>query len=684
MSTARRAYALLGGRGQAFRSPALAVLAGTLTACGEPGVGLAPLFFLGQVALAFLAARARSAVAAALLGVAYGAAMFAVIMISSAAWGWEVPIALTAVGVALYGLPLALWSHWAGARLRGPMLFAATVAAWALCMDAGDLLGFPSKCEALSAVAFAPITMGGCRLFGSNVACGVLTAGTVGCGLALARNPASGARRFLDAFRPLAASFALLLGASGLAHLSASAATATISVGVPQLNVPSDYFKLRQAIPDQTDGLEALMAAQLAELRDADLLVFTETYDGTFPLQVPRLQRRFRNYAKLQQQALLLTSYLVGKAGGGLNAVGGIDNSGQLVAVHRKVNLAPFGEVELERGAGFHAMSVLPSTKVGTLICQEALLADGPRALTRDGANLLVTTTSDISFGSGILSFGHLAAARLRAIEVGRAMVWASNGGPSGSIDRWGRFQAAAPFRRAAAAAMSVETYRDSTFLLHTSWLWPGVCGLVLAFVLLKFRAREAHHEQSRAALGTVRGLAELGLALIVAAVATIGSPALVEIISGQASNARRAVLELMGRAEEDLGVLSLARFQSNAEDSAKGALAFYLDYYGDRRVPGSIAPLSPNPTLHSLARDLSQSEDFPTREVQLNFNALPRASALVRLKSGEFGVLTSNSLNVVGLFLPTRSAQQQLTYEQARGLLEPTALLPANDPSLE
>ena len=74
--------------------------------------------------------------------------------------------------------------------------------------------------------------------------------------------------------------------------------------------------------------------------------------------------KRFTSYAKLQHQAVLLTSYLVGKAGGGLNAVGGIDSNGRLVGVHRKVNLAPFGEVELERGAGFHAFSVLPNAKV--------------------------------------------------------------------------------------------------------------------------------------------------------------------------------------------------------------------------------------------------------------------------------------------------------------------------------
>jgi apolipoprotein N-acyltransferase len=679
-----RVHGFLSGRGWPFRQAALALLAGALTAHGEPGVGLAPLFLVGLVAFAFLTARARSSLAAGSIGAFYGAAMFAVIMISSLDWGWIVPIALTLVGVALYGLPLALWSHWASRRIHGTVLFVATAAAWSLCMDVGDLVGFPSKCEALSAVAFAPVLMGGCRLFGSNVACGILMAGAVGCGTALARLSTRDLREMARALTPLGASLALLLAASGLARMSAPSASASVTVGVPQLNVPSDYFIQRQAVPERTDQLEERFSQQLRELGDVDLLALTETYDGTFPLQVPRLRERFRNYAKLQQQGLLLTSYLVGKAGGGLNAVGGIDANGALVGVHRKVNLAPFGEVELERGAGFHALPVLPNVRVGALICQEALLAEGSRALTRDGANLLVTTTSDISFGSGILGFGHLAAARLRAIEVGRAMVWASNGGPSGAISRWGDFRAAAPFREPAAAKMSVELFQDTAPFLRVSWLWPPLCAGLLLFFLLRSRARAALQPSTQRRLSTARGALELGLALALAAIATVASPATVEAMSGDGARARQAVLELVGRAGSDLGPTTLARFHTDAEHSAQGALAFYLDYYGDRRLPSSVELTAANPTLRDLSRELTVTEDFPTREVVLNFKALPRASALVRTKAGEFGVLTSNSLNVVGLFLPTQSRQTQLTYAQARLLLEPTALLPENDPSLD
>jgi apolipoprotein N-acyltransferase len=661
------------------------MLVGVATAYGEPGVGLAPLFLLGLIGISFLCARARSVTSASTMGVAYGVGMFAPIMISSVSWGLIVPVALTSFGVALYALPLTLWSYFGARRWSGAALFIGTVAAWALCMDLGDLVGFPSKCEALSAVAFAPVLMGGSRLVGTNMLCGVIMAGAVTCGSALARLAHFDALSALRALRPLGASLALLLATSGLARALAAPPSASLSVGVPQLAVPSSYFKLRQALPQQTERIEEQFSEQVAALGNVDLLALTETYDGTFPLQVPRLRQRFENNARLQKQAILLTSYLVGKNGGGLNAVGGISADGKLVGVHRKVNLAPFGEGELERGAGFHPLPVLPQAKVGALICQEALLAEGPRALARAGANLLVTTTSDISFGSGILGFGHLAAARLRAIEAGRAMIWASNGGPSGAIGRWGEFESAAPFLEPYAASMRVDLFDDRAPFLRISGLLPALCVAALLWLIL--RARGASSPAPRVEpkqIGTLRGALSLVLALALATVASVGSVAVVELRNGEASRVRAATLELVGHSAPNSEQASLARFHTDAAHTASGALAYYLDYYGDRRLPANVALPEAQPKLADLARELAETEQFPTREVQLDFRNPPRAGTLVRAKSGELGVLMSNSLGEIGVFVSTQSGLITLNHEQARSLLEPIGLLPAIDPSLD
>ncbi len=677
MISPARINALLRNRGRGAREAALAVCIGILTALGEPGAGLAPLFLFGLVALSWLAVRARSLWGAAAAGLAFGTGMFAVIMVSSVDWGLIVPFALTLLGVLLYGLPLSLWAHWSSRHLTGARAFAATVAAWALCMDLGDLVGFPSKCEALSSVAFAPLLMGGARLVGTNVLCGLMIAGAVGTGAQLAQPPAPKTIGLARALRPLAASFLWLLALSGLGRATAAAPSGTLTVGVPQMNVSSDYFRIRQALPDQTNEFEALFSEQVAQLADVDLLALTETYDGTFPLLVPRLLQRFQNYAKLQHQPVLLTSYLVSSSGGGYNAVGGINAEGQLVGVHRKVNLAPFGEVELDRGDGFHALALLPNAKVGVLICQEALLGEGPRALVRDGANLLVTTTSDISFGSGILSFGHLAAARLRAIETGRSMVWASAGGPSGASDRWGAFTRAAPFRAAKAARMSVHLYSDITPFLRWSWLVPVLSAGSLLVLLLRRGPRVVVEPQAQP-VATLRGVLELGLALLLAFAASIASPALVERMSGEPARAKQSVLELLGQKAPLRSAPSLARFHTDVAHSADGALAYYLDFYGLRELPASTRLYQAQPTLSDVIHALEQAFDFPTREVKLDFSALPRTATIVRTKTGEFGVLSSNSLHAMQVFSPVSNGQVLLNTERAAAILEATGLLPA------
>ncbi|HTA93271.1 MAG TPA: nitrilase-related carbon-nitrogen hydrolase [Polyangiaceae bacterium] len=676
MISPARINALFRNRGRGAREAALAACIGILTALGEPGAGLAPLFLFGLVALSFLAVRARSLWGASAVGLAFGTGMFAVIMVSAVDWGLIVPFALTLVGVLLYGLPLSLWAHWSSRRLTGAQAFAATVAAWSLCMDLGDLVGFPSKCEALSSVAFAPLLMAGARLVGTNVLCGLMIAGAVGTGTQLARLRAPRVLGLARALRPLAASFLWLLALSGLARVTAAAPSGALTVGVPQMNVSSDYFRIRQAIPDQTNEFEALFSQQVAQLADVDLLALTETYDGTFPLQVPRLRQRFQNYAKLQHQPVLLTSYLVSSSGGGYNAVGGINADGQLVGVHRKVNLAPFGEVELDRGDGFHALALLPNAKVGVLICQEALLGEGPRAFVRDGANLLVTTTSDISFGSGILSFGHLAAARLRAIETGRSMVWASAGGPSGASDRWGAFTRAAPFREAKAARMNVELYSDVPPFLRWSWLVP-ILSAGFLLVLLVRRGPRVVVEPRAEPVATVRGVLELALALLLAFAASIASPALVELVSGEPARAKQSVLELLGRKKAPRSAPSLARFHTDVAHSADGALAYYLDFYGLRESPASTPLYQAQPTLSDAAQALEQSFDFPARQVPLDFSALPRTAALVRTKTGEFGVLSSNSLHALQVFSPVAGSQVLLSTEQARTILEARCVLP-------
>src|SRR5262249_10168854 len=68
---------------------------------------------------------------------------------------------------------------------------------------------------------------------------------------------------------------------------------------------------------------------------------------------------------------------------------------------------------------------------------------------------------SDTSFGSSAAVFDHWAATRLRAIEIGRDVVWASNGGPSGVFSALGAWRASLGHGATGLALLEAEHRRD-------------------------------------------------------------------------------------------------------------------------------------------------------------------------------------------------------------------------------
>jgi len=671
-------------RGKAARSAALAMVSGALAAYSHPGIGLAPLMPVALIALAFWTARSRSNFAAISVGFAFGVGIFSVITIASRDWALVVPIALTLIGTHLYAVPQAILAFIQRRRTFGPAAFCGTAAAWKLCMDAGDYLGFPTMGEGLAAVAGAPVLMGGARLFGSSTACGIMIAGTLGCGVRLAQLSAPNCRQIQSALKPLPVAIAVLLLSSGVAHLTAPKASGSLNVGIPQMNVPSAYFEQRIRHPELADAFEDVMANQLQVLAGVDMLALTETHDGGYSLLVPKVRQRFQNYARQQQQAVLLSSYLAAEDGGIYNAVGSIDANGKLVGVHRKVNLAPFGEVDFEAGTRFQSASVLPGVQVGILICQESLLTDGPHALAKSGANVLISPTSDVSFHSGLLGFEHLALARMRAIETGRAVVWASAAGPSGGIDRWGSFDRAGPFRAPAAVRVNVALHDEQTPYLRSIWLWRVLAVVAILTAALARRNSHVLVLGLPSPVSTCRGYGELVLAIGLTWAAAIGSAGAVEVVNGTPQRALRSVKELIGHQPLDIGPGSLERFRADVAQSASAAMAYYLDFYGQRTLPSAVLQTSRQPTLAGIASELETSQAFLARLEQFDFDSPPRVAAIVRTKAGEFCVTTSDRSGRIQLFRPTTASVEVLDAKRLRSLIEPLALLPRNDPELK
>lgn len=121
----------------------------------------------------------------------------------------------------------------------------------------------------------------------------------------------------------------------------------------------------------------------------------------------------------------------------------------------------------------------LGEVRLAPLICYEDVLP----ALVRDSVRvgrprLLVNLTNDAWFGDTTEPWIHLALAKLRAIEVGRSLVRATNSGVSAVIDPAGRLLAQAAPLRAAAFAVDTPLLDEQTPFVRFGD-WPGWLGLV-------------------------------------------------------------------------------------------------------------------------------------------------------------------------------------------------------------
>jgi apolipoprotein N-acyltransferase len=184
-----------------------------------------------------------------------------------------------------------------------------------------------------------------------------------------------------------------------------------------------------------------------------DLVVWGEGSVDVDPLANPDRMERIREAASTVGAPLLVGATT--EAGGGHLATDALlfTRDGQLADRYRKRRLVPFGEyvpmaslmgrvlpvtregvpVDKVPGRRLEPMPV-DGVRVGTIICWESTYAEDSRTLAREGAQLLLVSTNNASFGTGPASRQHLAASQLRAVEEGRTLVQAAVSGVSAVI----------------------------------------------------------------------------------------------------------------------------------------------------------------------------------------------------------------------------------------------------------
>ncbi len=132
---------------------------------------------------------------------------------------------------------------------------------------------------------------------------------------------------------------------------------------------------------------------------------------------------------------------------------------------------------------------------VGPFICYEAMYPYYARAMTSNGADLLVSPSNDAWFHSQGASEQQLAATVLRGIENRREVVRASTWGVTGALDSKGRITRRAPFQTVTSLTARVRLQTGRTLYTRFGDWFVALCGVGLIAAVTK-EAKEAKEKR--------------------------------------------------------------------------------------------------------------------------------------------------------------------------------------------
>ncbi len=183
--------------------------------------------------------------------------------------------------------------------------------------------------------------------------------------------------------------------------------------------------------------------------------------------------------------------------------------SGDVVGRYDKVHLVPYGEYVPLRsvfpflghliadvgdflpGRVFNLLA-MGDTKIGTLICYEAIFPEIAAEYGRKGADLFVNITNDAWFGRTAAPWQHLSMVTLRSVENRKYTVRAANTGISAVIDPLGRIVARTELFERTTLKGRVYLGNHETFYTRRGDVFAWGCLVVLTVLfLITFKRRK-------------------------------------------------------------------------------------------------------------------------------------------------------------------------------------------------
>ena len=231
---------------------------------------------------------------------------------------------------------------------------------------------------------------------------------------------------------------------------------APLRVAVVQGNIPQDV-KWSPKFQDKTISIYERLTREAAK-SGVDLVVWPESAVPFFFQDQPQQADRIKQLARELKTSILIGSPAHELRNGQrvfLNSAFMISPSGETTGRSDKIHLVPFGEyVPLGRFFPFISKLVVGigdfspgeqavpltvgRTKIGTMICAEAVFPEIGRSYVNNGARILANITNDAWFGRTSAPYQHLSIAAFRAVETRTPMLRAANTGVSAIIDQNG------------------------------------------------------------------------------------------------------------------------------------------------------------------------------------------------------------------------------------------------------
>ncbi len=317
-----------------------------------------------------------------------------------------------------------------------------------------------------------------------------------------------------------------------------------------------------------------------------------------------------------------------------------------------KSNPVPFAESKLL--AGTPRVVDVAGVSAGVSICFDAIFSDHVDALVEAGAAVLVATSDDASLADTHIAAWHAALARIRAFEVGRALVFVSNAGPTLATDLAGRrAQGALPL--GVRGTMTADVQLTTARAPSRGGRW--IAALVPLLLLVGLRRGE---------VAVRSGAPAAALPLVITAL----------LVAGVA--ARRA--DAIPPPRDDLSVLFA---QSEQRTCGAAALAFSMTLLGAEVFEGDVltAKRPSDPRGYSMAElaELAKRFGFEATGWAASLDDLEDlggAVALALLDVGHFVAVLSVSDDVAVLFDPSLGRTVQLPRAELAALYAGRALV--------